>query len=240
MKHSFRNRLQAGEMLAERLVGFAHEHDVVVLGLPRGGVPVAYSIAERLEVPLDILLVRKLGIPGNAELAMGAVASDGVCVLRPEIIASLDISADAIEAAAKREMHEIRRREKLYRPQDSQPIDLHGRRVILVDDGLATGATMLAAVRAVRHESPARIIIAVPVAPAESIAELRAETDAIICLHTPEWFGAVSQFYDDFPQLEDAEVKHYLMQAASWHFQQGIPSGKKRDDTHSAVNHRHG
>lgn len=240
MKHVFHNRRQAGQMLSGQLAEYAHGSDVVVLGLPRGGVPVAYAIAEQLAVHLDIFLVRKLGIPGNEELAMGAIAGDGVCVLRPEIIASLDIPAEAIELAARREMEEIRRREIQYRPAGTHAQDLHGCRVILADDGLATGATMLAAVRAVRHENPAKLIVAVPVAPAGSGTELRTEADDFICLHTPEWFGAVSQFYDDFSQLEDEEVRYYLAQAASRDFRNAISSLDKKKDVQLDGPYRHG
>ena len=239
MKRVFHDRHQAGQMLAGQLEEYAYASDVVVLGLPRGGVPVAYAIAERLKVALDIFLVRKLGIPGNEELAMGAIAGDGVCVLRPEIIASLNIPAEAIELAARREMEELRRRERSYRPAGAHALDLHGRRVILVDDGLATGATMLAAVRAARHENPAKLIVAVPVAPAGSGTELRAEADDFVCLYTPEWFGAVSQFYDDFSQLEDEEVRYCLAQAENWHFQNKRSSMEKKENPHAASLHRH-
>lgn len=201
-------------MLAERLSGFAGQHDVVVLGLPRGGVPVAFAIAEKLQVPLDILPVRKLGVPGNEEFAMGAIAGEGVCVLRPEVIAGLDIAPEAIEEIAHRELRELKRREQAYRP--GPPVPLQNRVVILVDDGLATGATMQAAVKAARHAHPAQVIVAVPVSAKQSVAELRADVDQVVCLHMPEWFGAVSQFYDDFAQVGDAEVTRFLRQAADW------------------------
>jgi putative phosphoribosyl transferase len=216
MINRFLNRVQAGEMLGERLQAYQHRRDVIVLGLPRGGVPVAYAIAEKLEVQMDILLVRKLGIPGNEELAMGAVTHDGVCVLRPEVIAALDIPPEVIEAAAQRELREMHRRSRLYRPGRHQ-MQLQHKVVIVVDDGLATGATMQAAVRAVRHAQPAKVIAAIPVAAAQSSAELSAEVDEIVCLYTPEWFSAVSQFFDDFTQVSDAEVKQYLADAEQWH-----------------------
>lgn len=226
----FQNRLQAGEMLAQRLEAYARHADAIVLALPRGGVPVAYAIAEHLQIPMDLLLVRKLGVPGREELAMGAVSSQGVCVLRPEIIALMDIPPEVIEAAAQRELREMKRRERLYR--QSRPAQhLQGRIAIVVDDGLATGATMQAAVRALKHEHPAQIIVAVPVAAPESIAELQTEVDHVLCLHIPEWFASVGQWYDEFPQVTDREVTQYLVQAEQWH----IPS---EQDVHAATHQR--
>lgn len=215
----FENRKHAGEMLAHRLAQYAKRPDVVVLGLPRGGVPVAYAIAAQLEVTLDIFLVRKLGVPGREEFAMGAVSSQGVCVLRSETIALMDIPPEVIEATAQRELREMKRREHAYRSSRPAP-SLRDRIAIVVDDGLATGATMQAAVRALRHEHPARIVVAVPVAAPESIAELQTEVDEVICLHVPEWFSSVGQWYDDFKQVSDDEVKKCLMQAEQWRIPQ--------------------
>lgn len=212
----FQNRQKAGEMLAKRLEAYAGHPDAIVLALPRGGVPVGFAVAAQLQIPLDVFLVRKLGVPGREELAMGAVSSQGVCVLRPEIIALMDIPPEVIEATAQRELREMKRRERAYR--QSRPAQrLQNRIAIVVDDGLATGATMQAAVRALRHEHPAQIIVAVPVAAPETIAELQVEVDQLICLHIPEWFASVGQWYDEFPQISDTQVKDYLLQAEQWH-----------------------
>jgi putative phosphoribosyl transferase len=208
----FKNRLQAGELLARRLTAYKRGADVVVLALPRGGVPIGLAVATRLEVPLDIMLVRKLGVPGREEFAMGAIASGGLCVLKAEVVQMFDIPSDVIKAIAQREQHEIERRELLYRAGRRAPA-LQGKTIILVDDGLATGATMLAAVKALRNEHPARVIIAVPVAARESCRELGEEADEIICLRKPEPFYAVGLWYDDFAQVTDAEVKQLLAQA---------------------------
>lgn len=213
--NSFSNRLQAGELLARQLEEYAGRQDVVVLALPRSGVPVAYAIAARLECPLDILLVGKLGVPGHEDMTMGAVSSRGVCVLRPETIALLDIPPDEIETMAQRELREIKRRESAYRAVRPQH-DLKDRVVIVADDGLVSGATMLAAVRTLRHEHPARVIVAVPVATPDSIAELRAEVEAVVCLHVPDWFTSVAQWYEDASPVEDAQIMEYLRQAAQW------------------------
>lgn len=211
----FSNRLQAGQLLAEQLEEYAGRQDVAVLALPRSGVPVGYAIAARLECPLDILLVGKLGVPGHEDMAMGAVSSRGVCVLRPETIALLDIPPDVIETMAQRELREMKHRESAYRAIRPQH-DLKDRVVIVADDGLVSGATMLAAVRTLRHEHPARIIVAVPVATPDSIAELRAEVETVICLQVPEWFASVAQWYEDASPVEDAQVMEYLRQAAQW------------------------
>lgn len=213
----FKNRQQAGELLAKRLIACKHRSDVVVLALPRGGVPVGFAVATTLEVPLDIMPVRKLGVPGREEFAMGAISSGGLCVVKAEVVEMFDIPTDVIEAIAKRELHEIERREKLYRA--GQPaLPLHGKTVILVDDGVATGATMLAAVKATRRESPARVIVAAPVAVAASCEELRQEADEVVCLRTPEPFYAVGLWYEDFAQMTDAEVTQLLTQARQSEF----------------------
>jgi predicted phosphoribosyltransferase len=177
--------------------------------LPRGGVPVAYEVARALDAPLDVFIVRKLGVPGHEELAMGAVASGGVRVLNEEIVSALQIQAATVEEVTGLEQHEIQRREREYSGDAPAP-DLTGRIVILIDDGLATGSTMMAAVRALRQRNPARLIVAVPVAASETLAALRAEVDDTICLQTPEPFYAVGLWYEDFAQTSDLEVKELL------------------------------
>lgn len=205
----FRDRLEAGALLAEALGAYAGNPDAIALALPRGGVPVAFALAERLHIALDILIVRKLGVPGHEELAMGAVASGGLRVLNSALIDSLGLREADIETAARRELDEIRRRERLYRGSRPSPA-LAGRVVILVDDGLATGASMRVAVRAVRREHPARLIVAVPVGAAETCEALRAEADEVICLRTPPDFYAVGLWYQDFTQTSDLEVGRLL------------------------------
>lgn len=209
---AFKDRTQAGELLAERLAAYAGRSDVILLALPRGGVPVAFAISRKLNIPLDVLIVRKLGVPGHAEYAMGAVASGGIRVLQQNVLDALDIPSAAVEAITQRELHEIERREALYR-DDRPTSSLRERIVILVDDGLATGATMLAAVQAVRQEEPARVIIAVPVAAPDTCEKLAAEADEVICLNTPSPFYAVGIWYEDFSQTSDDEVRNLLRQA---------------------------
>jgi putative phosphoribosyl transferase len=186
----FENRLQAGALLAQRLGSYARRSDVIVLALPRGGVPVGFAVAQALEVPLDILLVRKLGVPGHEEYALGAIASGGLTVLQPDVVDTLGIPRSVVDTIAQRELQEIERRETLYRA-GHPALQLHDRVVILVDDGLATGATMLAAVHVVRQLKPARVIVATPVAAPETCRELGSEVDEMICLRTPEPFYAV-------------------------------------------------
>ena len=205
----FRNRNDAGRQLAEKLSAYADRTDVLVLALPRGGVPVGYEVARALGAPLDVFLVRKLGVPGYEELAMGAVASGGVRVLNDEIVRGLGISEDEIEAAVARELRELSRRARLYRG-DRPPPDVAGRTVILVDDGLATGATMRAAVAALRQQQPARIVVAVPTASPDTCEALKAEADDVICAMTPEPFFAVGHWYEDFTQTTDNEVRELL------------------------------
>jgi predicted phosphoribosyltransferase len=216
----FRNRLQAGHLLAQQLEEFAGRPDTVVLALPRGGVPVGYAIASRLECPLDVLLVSKLGVPGHEDMALGAVSSRGVCVLRPETIALMDIPPDVIEAMAQRELSEMKRRELSYRAI-RPPHELKDRLVIVADDGLVSGATMLAAVRSLRHEHPAQIIVAVPVASADSITELRTEVETVICLLVPDWLTSVGQWYEDSSSVDDSSVMEYLREAAHWRHPDG-------------------
>src|ERR1700736_1419657 len=209
----FHDRREAGLLLAAKLAAYANHPDVVVLALPRGGVPVAYEIARALRAPLDVFVVRKLGVPGYEELAMGALATGGVRVLNDQVVERLGIPQHVINAVAAREQQELARRERLYRG-DRPPPDLRGRTVILVDDGLATGATMLAAVNALRQQQAGRIVVAVPIAPPETCEQLRGEVDDIICAVTPEPFYAVGCWYEDFSQATDEEVRDLLARSA--------------------------
>jgi len=209
MQSRFRDRVEAGRRLAADLTQYAHRPDVVVLALPRGGVPVAYEVARALGAPLDIFVVRKLGVPGQEEVAMGAIATGGVRVLNDVLVRSLGIPRDVIEAVTAREREELARRERLYRG-NRPPVDVRRRTVILVDDGLATGATMVAAVRALRQRGPARIVVAVPIAAPETCDAMRAEVDDVVCATTPKPFHAVGVWYDDFTQTTDDEVRDLL------------------------------
>lgn len=210
----FANRVEAGRLLAERLKNFADRSDVIILALPRGGVPVAFEIAQTLHVALDIFLVRKLGVPGHRELAMGAIATGGVRVLNDEVVGGLDIPPRAIDAVAQEEQRELERREQEYRGPRPAP-EVRGRTVVIVDDGLATGSTMRAAVAALRQQQPNRIVVAVPVAPPSTCQELRAEADEVVCLATPEPFSAVGLWYRDFSETSDAEVRDLLARAVT-------------------------
>jgi putative phosphoribosyl transferase len=205
----FEDRAHAGRWLAERLGHYARRPDVVVLGLPRGGVPVAFEVARALEAPLDVFLVRKLGVPGQEELAMGAIASGGVRVLNHDVVDALRIPPSVIDAAAAREQAELERREGAYRGQRPPPA-LRGKTVILVDDGLATGSTMRAATAALRALGPARIVVAVPVAAQDSCEQVGREVDEILCATTPEPFLAVGRWYRDFSETTDHEVRAVL------------------------------
>jgi erythromycin esterase-like protein/predicted phosphoribosyltransferase len=208
----FRDRTEAGRLLAERLREYAGREDVVVLGLPRGGVPVAFEIAAALGAPLDVFLVRKLGVPGHEEYALGAIATGGVRVLNRELVESLGLPAEWIEAIDAKERRELDRRERAYRG-DRPPPDVAGRTVILVDDGLATGSTMLAAVHAVRADEPARVVVAVPVADPDVCDALRSVADEVVCLLTPTPLRAVGLWYEDFSQTADGEVRDLLQRA---------------------------
>jgi putative phosphoribosyl transferase len=205
----FRDRADAGLRLAALLAAYAGRPNTLVLALPRGGVPVAFEVAQALDVPLDVFLVRKLGVPGHEELAMGAIASGGTCVLNQEIVEALHIPARVIDAIALEEQRELERREQMYRGQRA-PLDPSGRTAILVDDGLATGATMRAATAALRAHNPARIVVAVPTAAPATCDELLEEVDEIICAITPEPFYAVGVWYEDFSQTTDDEVRALL------------------------------
>jgi putative phosphoribosyl transferase len=212
MKVPYADRHEAGQALAEKLRKYSGRPDVVVLGLPRGGVVVAYEVARALRVPLDVFVVRKLGVPGREELAMGALASGGVRVLNDEIVGAFGITDDEIEAVARRESEELRRRERAYRG-DRPPLDVRKRIVLLVDDGLATGATMRAAVAALRHFAPARIVVAVPIAAPDVCEDLGREADEIVCAATPEPFFGVGAWYENFSQTTDEEVNDLLERA---------------------------
>lgn len=208
----FRDRTDAGRQLAERLGEYAGREEVIVLALPRGGVPVAYEVAAALGVPLDVFLVRKLGVPAREELAMGAIATGGVRVLNEDVVRALQISGPVIDSVAEREQKELDRRQHEYRDA-RPPLDLRDRTVILVDDGLATGSTMRAAVEAVRRQGAARIVVAVPVAASQTCEEFREDVDEIVCAVTPEPFYAVGLWYDDFSQTTDEEVRALLQKS---------------------------
>jgi len=210
----YADRRQAGAVLADHLSHYANRPDVIVLALPRGGVPVAVEVAQTLRVPLDVFIVRKLGVPGHEELALGAIASGGVRVLNPSVVETLNIPEDVIDAVAGQELAELHRREQLYR-EDRPPLELRGRTVILIDDGLATGATMRAAVAAVRQLHVARIVVAVPVASVETFMDFKLEVDEIICPLQPAEFHAVGQWYASFAQTTDDEVRQLLAEAGS-------------------------
>lgn len=205
----FVDRTHAGRALAERLAEYARRDDVTILGLARGGVPVAAQAAQALDLPFDVFLVRKLGVPGHAELAMGAIASGGVRVMNEDVVRELGLSQEAVESVAAQEREELERRERAYRG-DRPPARIAGRTVVVVDDGLATGASMRAAVRALADRGAEAIVVAVPVAPPQTCAELEAEADAVVCAHTPEPFRAVGLWYDDFGQVSDDEVREIL------------------------------
>ncbi len=209
MGSRFQNRRDAGRRLACELTRYAGRTDVIVLALPRGGVPVAWEVARALRAPLDVYVVRKLGSPGNEELAMGAIASGGVRVLNDDVVNLLGVRADVIERVAHQELRELERRERLYRG-DRPPVQVTGRTVVLVDDGLATGSTMKAAVLALRRQAPARIVAAVPVASRPALDEVRALVDEVVCALTPEAFYAVGLWYEDFSQTTDQEVQRLL------------------------------
>ena len=208
----FRDRAHAGALLARRLAKYRTRDDVIVLGLPRGGIPVAYEVARSLQAPLDVFLVRKLGVPGYEEVAMGAIATGGVRVVNQSVVQSLGIPDREIDRVAAAEQRELERREAAYRSKSGPP-EVGGRIVILVDDGLATGSTLRAAVAALRPLGPAKIVVAVPVAASETCAAFRHEVDEIVCAETPDPFYAVGRFYDDFSQTTDEEVCDLLERA---------------------------
>ena len=208
----FADRVEAGRELAAGLREYAGRDDVVVLALPRGGIPVAFEVARELGAPLDVILVRKLGLPEQPELAMGAIASGGVRVLNDEVVRATAVSPEEIEEVAAREGEELARRERLYRGERPPPA-IEGKVAILVDDGLATGSTMLAAIGALRRQRPARIVVAAPIAPPETCEELRREADDVVCVRTPEPFLAIGAWYERFPQVSDDEIRNLLARA---------------------------
>lgn len=212
MTFLFKNRFDAGRYLATRLEAYRHRPDVLVLGLPRGGIPVAAEVARLLDAPLDVFVVRKLGVPGQEELAMGAIATGGIRILNHEIVRVLQIPDHVIDRATEQEQEELRRRERAYRG-DRPPPEVHGKTVILIDDGLATGASMRAAVAALHQQEPARIVVAVPVAAEDTCAEFKHQVDDIICASTPEPFLGVGRWYEDFAQMTDQEVREILERA---------------------------
>jgi predicted phosphoribosyltransferase len=209
----FRNRTEAGQELARRLRKYANRDDIIVLGVPRGGVPVAFEVATALGAPLDVFVLRKLGVPGQEELAFGAIGSGGVRVLDPDVVEGLGISDLEIELVSTAEKQELERRERAYRG-GRRPLDVTGMTAILVDDGIATGSSMRAAIRALRQMNPARIVIATPVAPPSTCNRLRFDVDELVCVEMPEPFYGVGQFYGDFSQVSDEEVNELLDRAS--------------------------
>jgi len=204
----FKDRKDAGRKLAERLIKYAGT-TVIVFGLPRGGVPVAAEVARMLKMPLDVFMVRKLGLPGNEELALGAISAGGVRILNQDVIEMFDVPEPVIDQVTQKERRRLDDRQRVYRGERAFP-DVEGKTVILVDDGLATGASMMAAVESVRHLKPGRIVVAVPVAPPSACKELAVRVDEIICLYTPPMFEAVGAWYEDFSQISDDEVRELI------------------------------
>jgi len=211
----FQDRFEAGRILASKLGRFANRSDTVVLALPRGGVPVGFEVAKALHAPLDVFVVRKLGVPGHEELAMGAIASGGICVLNEELVRAAGIPNEVINAVAADEEQELERREQVYR-EGRPAVLVQGRTVILVDDGLATGSSMRVAVMALKGKKPAQIVVAVPVGAPETCAEIESEVDQIICVARPEPFRSVGEWYRDFSQTSDEEVRDLLRRAETF------------------------
>jgi putative phosphoribosyl transferase len=209
MLNRFPDRSAAGKLLAEKLTEYADRSDTCAIGLPRGGVVVAYEVAQALHIPLDVWIVRKLGVPDHPELAMGAIGAGGVCWLNEDLIHSLRISRHQIDLVMAKELRELQRRDRVYRG-DRPPLDVRDRVVILIDDGLATGATMRAAIRALQQQQPAQIVVAVPLASSEVVEELTTEVDRVVCLMTPEPFYAIGYWYEQFEQTTDREVCELL------------------------------
>jgi predicted phosphoribosyltransferase len=232
MPSRFRNRREAGRLLARLLLPYADDPDVLVLALPRGGVPVGYEVATRLGAPLDVFVVRKLGVPGHEEVGMGAIASGGVKVIDRELVDRLRIGEDALEAIVRDEERELGRREELYRG-DLPPVDARGRTVVLIDDGLATGSTMRAAVAALNAQGPKSIVVAVPISDPSTCEELRDRVDDIVCAVTPEPFYAVGLWYEDFSQTSDDEVRELLEHARAQSQRDGGARRRARRGSHT-------
>lgn len=207
----FKDRVEAGQILAHQLSKYADQNPLV-LGLPRGGVPVAFEVAKALKAPLDVYIVRKLGVPGHEELAMGAIATGEVRVLNKPVVEDLQISEEEIESETRKEKEELKRREGLYR-SGKAPLNVSKRTVLLIDDGIATGSTIKAAVAALKKQKAGRIVIGVPVAPVSTIEELKKEVDEVVCVSAPEFFYAISLWYDEFPQTSDEQVRELLEKA---------------------------
>ncbi len=215
MTEKFRDRFDAGRLLAQQLKPkYGQGKDVIVLGLPRGGVPIASEIAKALHAPLDICIVRKLGVPENREVAMGAIASGGIMILNEDLVQSLNISQAELEEVIVREWQELERRERLYRGDRSMP-NLHNHTVILVDDGMATGSTLKAALSVIKQQQPKEIVVAVPVAPPDVCDELKQEVDAVVCLLTPKYLYSISLWYTDFSPTSDQQVRELLAENIS-------------------------
>lgn len=214
MNEQLRNRTEAGQLLAKKLTVYANRSDVIVLGLPRGGVPVAFEVAQALNIPLDICLVRKLGVPGQEELAMGAIGWGDVIAINEDVVNWLGISKDTIDRVTRKERKELQRRDRLYRGDRPIP-DVRHRTVILVDDGIATGSTIRAAIATLRQQQPDQIVVAVPVASPLICHQLKAEVDQVVCLITPVSLSSISLWYKDFSQTTDAEVCNLLAQVAN-------------------------
>jgi len=214
MHSRFHDRTEAGQLLADRLADYADNPDVLVLGLPRGGVPVAYQIAKAINAPLDVWLVRKLGVPGQEELAMGAIASGNIMVLNNEIVQALGISQPVIQQVAADEKQELERRDRAYRG-DRPPLNVQGHTIVLVDDGIATSSTLRAAIAALQQQQPGRIVVAAPVCPPSVCEALRSVVDEVICLATPEPLYSIGMWYEDFSQTTDEEVRELLKQSAT-------------------------
>ena len=227
MSYRFQDRAQAGKALAEKLAGYSRRPDVVVLGLPRGGVPVAFQVAQWLDAALDVFVVRKLGVPGQEELAMGAIASGDICFLNDKVIRSLRIAPEVVQQVIARERRELEERELAFRT--GRPAELRNRVVVLVDDGLATGASMRAAVIAARQRHPARVIVAAPVAARETYQDFKQLADEIVCIQTPANFEGVGQWYENFAQTSDEEVRLLLEQGANFAWDPARPAPVKGD-----------
>jgi putative phosphoribosyl transferase len=224
MERRFRNRTDAGQQLAQALAAYANQNNLIVLALPRGGVPVADEVAKSLHAPMDVYIVRKLGVPGQPELAMGAIASGGVRVLNQQVLDYLTITEEEIELVALKEERELERRERVYRG-NAQAQNLRDQTVILVDDGIATGTTVKSAIIAIKRQQPQQLILAVPVAPPETVGELRKHVDQLVCLLSPDSFYAVGQWYQDFNQTTDKEVTQLLNQSQTGLFGASLKQG---------------